>query len=210
MIKLTLYRWNCWDHWQQLCLVPPWSFIHKYNGFRCMYAFALIALSFLPITPSLFFYFWFVWFFSFFLLFYVFNNYIGRRSSSKGVASGHRGSRRGPRVRDTRWHQRSRSFLLSGISISVSISISMHAYLFSLLMFFLQMILIQAVAATGTPTIVVLVEPRPRILTNALSNVSALLMAYLPGSGISSFSFFFFCFFFPFFDSVFFLFILTW
>jgi beta-glucosidase len=45
-----------------------------------------------------------------------------------------------------------------------------------------QMTLIQAIAATGTPTVVVLVEPRPRILTTALTNVSALLMAYLPGS----------------------------
>ena len=45
------------------------------------------------------------------------------------------------------------------------------------------MTLIQEVAATGAPTIVVLVEPRPRILTTALANVSALLMAYLPGSG---------------------------
>jgi len=44
------------------------------------------------------------------------------------------------------------------------------------------MTLIQAVAATGTPVVVVLVEPRTRILTPALANVSALLMAYLPGS----------------------------
>lgn len=45
-------------------------------------------------------------------------------------------------------------------------------------------------AATGTPTVVVLVEPRPRILTPALANVSSLIMAYLPGSGMILFFFF--------------------